>query len=434
MIAVARRAAKARVTAGSAAHRGHMGAAIRIYIFLNLLYLMSMFYRSTNAVIADELRVDLGATPGELSLITGAFFAAFALMQIPVGMLLDRFGPRRVIALMMLLPVGGAILFASAESVAMATAAQAIIGGGCAVGLMGAVVIFARWFPPDRMATMIALYTGLGNIGIVLTATPLALAVAAIGWRGSFALIAVVTAVLVLLAFLVVRDAPPGHAYHARQPESPRQVFAGVREVLSNRRIYSILALAFVSLSVILILRSLWAGPYLAEVHGLDRIEIGNTLTILSIAMLVGNVGFGPLDRLLDTRKWVSLAGAVATASILAVLAALPDLALWQATALLCALGVTSNYVVTLLAHARAMYPDRLVGRTVTLVNFANFGGIAVLQFASGSIVDLFPASAGYDPVDAYRALFAFLAVAVLLGILAYLPVRDFRPSEDRVA
>lgn len=204
--------------------------------------------------------------------------------------------------------------------------------------------------------------------------------------------------------------------------------------MLSNRRIYSILALAFVSLSVILTLHSLWVGPYLAEVQGLDRIEIGNTFTILSIAMLVGSVDFGPVDRLLDTRKWVSLAGAVVTASIFAVLAALPDLALWQATALLCALGVTSNYVVTPLAHARAMYPDRLVGRTVTLVNFANFGGIAVLQFASGSIVDLFPASAVYDPVDAYRALFAFLAVAMLLGILAYLPVRDFRPSADRVA
>ncbi len=393
---------------------------------------MSMFYRSTNAVIADDLAFDLSATPGELSLITGAFFAAFALMQIPVGMLLDRFGPRRVIALMMLLPVGGAILFASAESVAVATAGQAVIGGGCAVGLMGAVVIFARWFPPDRMATMIALYTGLGNIGIVLAATPLALAVAAIGWRGSFALIAIVTAVLVLLAFLVVRDAPPGHAYHTREPETLRQVFAGVREVLSNRRIYSVLALAFVSLSVILILRSLWAGPYLAQVHGLDGIEIGNILTILSVAMLVGNVGFGPLDRLFDSRKRVSLAGAGATAAILAALAAFPDLALWQATVLLCALGVTSNYVVTLLAHARAMYPDRLVGRTVTLVNFANFGGIAVLQFASGGIVDMFPVAEGYDPADAYRALFAFLAVAVLLGILAYLPVRDFRPSEDR--
>ncbi len=268
----------------------------------------------------------------------------------------------------------------------------------------------------------------------MLAATPLALAVAAIGWRGSFALIAVVTAVLVLLAFLVVRDAPPGHAYHTREPETLRQVFAGVREVLSNRRIYSILALAFVSLSVILVLRSLWAGPYLAQVHGLDKIEVGNTLTILSLAMLVGNVAWGPLDRLFDTRKWVSLTGAVATASVLAVLAIVPELALWQATVLLCALGAVSNYVVTLLAHARAMYPDRLVGRTVTLVNFANFGGIAVLQFASGGIVDLFPAAEGYDPADAYRALFAFLAVAVLLGILAYLPVRDFRPSEDRMA
>lgn len=403
--------------------------AVGIFIVLNMLYQMSMFFRSTNAVIAESLRGDFAASSEQLSLITSAYAFAFAIMQLPIGGLLDRFGPRRMTAIMMLLPAVGAIVFASAGSVSMLVAGEVLIGAGCAVSLMGAVVIFTRWFRPGSMATLIALYTGFGNLGFMLSTTPLALMVAGVGWRGSFALMAVLTVVLVLIAFVFVRDAPRGHAYHDRKPESFRQIVGGIREVLSEPQIYLVFALSFPSLSIILAIRMLWAGPYLADVHGLDQIEASKLIFVVTVFMLIGNVLYGPLDRIFNTRKWVVLPGAFATFAILVVLAALPGLGLYTVIALFCGLALVCNYIVTLMAHGCALFPDRLIGRAITMVNFANFSGIAILQVASGYVIGLFPHdAAGGAPEMAYRAMFAFLAGCTLLGAVTYLFARDYKP------
>ena len=417
---------------GFAGGSAEASAAIRVFVSMLLLYFMSQFFRSTNAVVAPDLRADVGVSAADLGVITGAFFLAYAIMQVPSGVLLDRFGARRTLVTLMGVPALGALVFANAHSVWQLVLGQVLMGAGCACGLMAAIVVFARWFAPDRLATFIALFSGLGNAGIILSATPLAAAVALVGWRWSFVGAAAVTVVLVAQVYLLVRDAPPGHPYHTRTPEPLGAIARGVREVLAERQMRPILALAFVSLGLVLTVRALWGGPYLADVYGLGDIERGNVLLLMTVFMLAGNVGFGPLDRLFDSRKRVVIGGAVLTALTLSALAAPPALSLWQATALLCLLGLVCNYVVVLLAHARGLFPDRLVGRAVTLVNFANFTGIATMQFASGLIVGAFPGANGSAAAEGYRALFGFLALLVVLGLLAYCRVRDVRPSSER--
>ncbi len=410
----------------------HRGAAIRVVSSLYVLYLMSMFYRSTNAVLAPVLREEMGIAADQLGLLTGAFYISFAIMQIPTGLFLDRFGPRVTIALMMLMPAAGAIVFSQAESVTGLALGQAIMGAGCAVGLSGAIVIFARWFPPDRIATMIALYSGMGNVGILLSATPLAAAIGEFGWRDSFVFMAAVNALLVGQMYFLVRDAPPDHPYHGEARETLGAIFRGLGEVLARGAIWPMLALAFVSLSMVLTIRALWAGPYLADVFGLDAIARGNMLLVFTIAMLVGNVGFGPLDRLFDRRKPVVLTGAVISAAALIGLALLPGASLFVAMALLCVLGVACNYIVVIFAHGRALFPMRLVGRAVTLVNCINMFGIAVMQVVTGFIIRSFPATGGGAPEIAYRAMFGFLAACLVCGMLVYTRSRDIRPSTER--
>lgn len=421
-------------TAAMARHGGTKGAAVRIFASLYALFLVSMFYRSTNAVLAPVLRDEMGVTADQLGIVTGAFFAAFALAQIPLGLLLDRFGPRVTITGMMLIPAAGSIVFSQAESVAGLIAGQALMGAGCAVGLTGAIVVFARWFPADRTATMIALYTGLGNVGVLLTATPLAAAVAVYGWRDTFVFMAALNVLLVAQMFLLVRDAPPGHPYHDQTRETLGVVIRGLGEVLTTRAIWPMLGLGFCALSMVLTIRALWAGPYLADVYGLDAIGRGNMLLIFTFAMLVGNVGVGPLDRVFNRRKAVVLAGAGITAAVLAVLALAPSLSLWAAMALLCILGIACNYIIVIFAHGRALFPLRLVGRAVTVINGVNIFGIAVLQVASGYVVRSFPATDGAAPEMAYRAMFGMLAVVLLLGMAAYTRSKDIPPSADGAA
>lgn len=410
---------------------GYRGAAARVVSSLFLLFLMSQFYRATNAVLAPVFRDELGLSASQLGVLTGAFYAAFALAQIPVGVFLDRFGPRRTIAVMMLVPALGAFAVARAGDAAGLALGQAIMGAGCAVALSGAMVLFTRWFAPERFATMIALFSGLGNVGILLSATPFAVAVERFGWRPTFDGLAVLNVVLVAQMVFFVRDAPPGQVERTDARETFGAVVRGAGAVAGTRAIWPLLPLAFTSLSMVLVIRALWAGPYLADVYGLDAIERGNVLLLYTIAMLAGNVAIGPLDRVFRSRKRIVFVAAGLTAAALALLAALPRPGLWATIALFCLDGLACNYIIVIYAQARGFFPLHRIGRVVTLINGVNVAGIAILQVASGGIVRAFPAVDGVAPDLAYRAMFGTLAVILCLAILIYSLSED-RPGEAR--
>jgi len=161
----------------------------------------------------------------------------------------------------------------------------------------------------------------IGLLGNLAATTPLAWASQAIGWRSVFGAAVVFTALAAIAVWLVVRDAPPGHPFLARIPESPRQMLQGLVEVLRNPRLRPILALNFCNYACTFTVQGLWGGPFLREVHGLSPIEAGNVLLVAVIAYQIGMLAFGPLDRLLDTRKWIAIGGSLMIISILATLA-----------------------------------------------------------------------------------------------------------------
>ena len=193
---------------------------VRILATLCAAYLVSQFFRSSTAVIAPDLVRDIGFSHESLGLLTGAFFLAFGLTQIPLGIMLARFGPRRTMTGMLGFAVAGALVFATAESPVMLTTGRALMGGGCAAVFMGSVVVCARWFPPDRLATMASIVLAVGGAGNFLSATPLAYAADQIGWRGAFLAMAGLTALIAGMVFLLVRDARPAIPFMG-EPMSP---------------------------------------------------------------------------------------------------------------------------------------------------------------------------------------------------------------------
>lgn len=390
-------------------------------------YVASQFYRSANAVIAPELMAELSISPESMGAITGVFFLTFAVMQIPTGVLLDRFGPRIVMPALLMLAAAGSLVFAAGESEARMAFARGLMGVGCAAGLMGSMVVFARWFPQDRFGTLAALIFSIGGLGNLLATTPLAAASEAIGWRGSFVGMAAITVGMAVLLFAVIRDAPPNHPALSRKPETVRQIFAGLGQVLKEKRLWYISAMQFVGYPVLMTIAALWAGPYLTEAHGLDAIARGNVLLAINVAILVGVMAMGPLDRIFDTRKWIVVSAAVATILVLAVLAALPEPPLWQAIGLLILFGLVGPYQMVLHAHARAIFPEHLVGRGLTVQNTVAIGAVFLMQWASGAIVERF--ADAVDPAYAYRLVFGFLAAATLAALLVYLRIEDAKPS-----
>ena len=390
-------------------------------------YVASQFYRTANAAIAPELMRELSISPESMGAVTGVFFLMFAVMQIPAGVLLDRFGPRRVMSGLLLLAVAGSLVFAVADGAPGLGLGRGLMGAGCAAGLMGSMVVFARWFPQRYFATLAAVIFSVGGIGNLMATTPLALASQAIGWRGAFVGMAAITVGMAAVLFLVLRDAPPGHPVSLRAPESPRQILAGLGQVLRDRRIWYISAMQAVAYPILMTISALWAGPYLDEVYGLDPIQRGNVLLALNVAMILGVLAYGPLDRLFDTRKWVVAAGTAVTIVVLAVLAAVPQWPLWQIIALLVVFMGLGGYQMILHAHTRAILPDHLVGRGLTVQNTAAFVGVFAMQWASGYIIGAFRDAA--DPALPYRVVFAFLGAATLVALLVYLRIEDAPPS-----
>lgn len=404
----------------------HAGPAIVATLCVG--YVASQFYRSANAVIAPDLMAELSISAEAMGVVTGSFFLAFALVQVPCGVLLDRFGPRVVMPALLLSAVAGSLVFSAADGVAGLAAGRVLMGIGCATGLMGSLVVFARWFPVDRFATLSALLFSVGGAGNLLATTPLAAASEAFGWRGAFIGMAVATFGMSVLLYAVVRDAPPGHPALGRTPETPRQILAGLRQVVGMREIWLIGAMQLVAYPTIMTILGLWAGPYLADVHGLDAVARGNVLFVMTVATLAATMVYGPLDRVFDTRKRIVQVGGLLTCAVLLALALLPGLSLVSATILLVAMSVVGGYHMMLHAHARSVLPEHVVGRGLTLQNMAAIGSVFLLQSASGYIVGAVERSGG-SPESAYRLVFGFLAGLLIVALAAYSRIEDARPS-----
>lgn len=398
----------------------------RLRLYLQIItpllaaFILSQFFRTATAVIAPDLAAEMALSPSVLGLVAGAFFVAIGLMQLPVGMLLDRYGPRRVIPALLTIAVGGAFLFSRAEGAAGLIGGQAMIGFGCAGVFVGGLVTMSRWFDQRGFAAVSSMTIGISGVGTMISGTPFALVVEAIGWRESYLILAAATAAMGLWVLALVRDAPPGHSFHERTPETLRQALGGIGEVLREPRIWALIALAFASYAVLISIRGLWGGPYLADIHNLDAVPRGNILLAMSVCLTVGAMMYGVLARWGVTPNTIVTWGAVAVILDLALMAAFPLATPMAAAIFFCVLTLFGTYAVQLIALGRTYFEDRLIGRAITVVNLANFAGASTMQIVPGVIIDAFPPVAGHPPEEAYRTVFGFLAAVLLVALVAY--------------
>lgn len=397
---------------------------------IGVAYVMSQFYRTSNGVIAKDLSREFGLSAEALGVLTGAFFVSFAVAQIPLGMLFDRFGVRRTLPILLTAAVIGALLYGLAGSFTGLLAGRLMMGVGVSGVLVGALFLFGRWVPADRYATWLGRMIALGGIGVLLSTSPLGLIAETIGWRYAFFGAGAITALGALLIYLLVRDAPPGFTARTSAPEGLKESLKGVVEVLRTKHLATVMLMAFASYPVLTSILGLWGAPYLIDIHGLDTISSGNVLLLMAVALIAGNIVFGPLERILDTRKWLVVGCSLMVLVSFLLLALVPQMPLAAAITLVGLISFFSAYNIVITGHGRSLFPDRLAGRGMAMMAIALMGGPAVMQPATGLIMGAFPEVEGVAPSEAYRAMFGFLAGIVLLALLNYLRLPDARPSE----
>jgi predicted MFS family arabinose efflux permease len=392
---------------------------MKVFVTFLAAYVLSQFYRSFLAVIAPELALEMGLDPQALGNLQALWILGFVATQFPVGWALDTIGPRRTVAAQMLIAVAGAALFAVAHSVVQINMAMFLIGAGCGSIYMGAIYVFGRVNAPERFALLCSWLLGLGTAGNLLAASPLAWAAQTVGWRGALLGMAVATAASALSVLLFIPD--PGRiTAHGRIG-----LFSGIGSILKIRSLWPLLPITGISYAVVLAERGLWAGPYFSSVYGLDPVARGNALLAMAAAMSAGAMIYGPLDRMLGTRKWIVAAGAVATASCFAALS-IPGFPVAGAIVVMSLLGGFGMTYGVLMAHGRSFVPDHLLGRGITLLNVLFIGGAGVLQPVSGAIMQ---AMQDGPAADAYAVLHLMFAGLLAAGLLIYLAARDNPPK-----
>jgi MFS family permease len=391
---------------------------------------LSQFFRSSTAVIAPELIRDLDLSSATLGFANGSFFMAVLLGQIPVGLAFDRFGVRRTVAALSLPMAIGAMLHGLADTGSGLAAARFLVGIGSAASYTAGVVMISRWFARPDWSTLISWQFALGQIGLVLAGTPLAAAVAIVGWRFPFVVMGTVALLIGYLFLNIVRDAPPGAEPDDRDAPNEVGALEGIFQVLTTPGTLQVLCLYMVTFASMTTVLVVWAGPYLHDVHNLDTLERGNVILGMALAQTAGVLAVGPLDRLFNTRKWVSVgSGSLALAAMIGL--ALGPLSRSLAVFFLLLLSATTAYGGVLFAQMRSLFPAHLAGRSATITNMAPLLGASVLPTLTGLIPPLFPhQGVGYAPL-AYQAIFAVLACCLAAGLAIYLTARDSKPRQS---
>ena len=399
-----------------------------IFLITSSNFFLSQFYRATNAVIADQLLLDLSLDTQGLGTLSAAFFYAFAVTQIPISMLLDRIGPRFMMTGLSLLGIAGALIFAGADSFGMGLLGRILLGIGMACNLMGTLKLLTAWFKPATFATLTGIVFSIGTVGNMAATVPLAFLVDMVGWRQAFVAIAGVNLLMVLALYVVVRDTPPDQDARSVTilPKSRSSALSGLT-MLFKKRVYWIISLtSFVGYGIYAAFQTLWAGPYLTEVMGLSVMNAGHVILLMNVGAIAGGPIWGWLsDRVLHTRKWVVSGGMVVFIFILLILAMIsPKTTLVILMMLFFSFGFFRSSGALLYVHIKETMPLEMAGTAMTGINFFTMIGPAVFLQGLGVLMQTLYPQSSRGP-EAFTASFTLCAILLFLVSVLYLFTKD---------
>ena len=366
-------------------------------------YYLSFLFRTINATVAGALTAEFGLGAGDLGLLTSVYYLTFAAAQIPIGILLDRYGPGRIQSAVMVAAALGAALFAVSDNFWLLLGGRALIGLGVAASLTAGLKALVLWFPRERVPLLNGLMIMLGALGALTATLPAEFLLVSVGWRGLFELLAIASAGCALVIYLVVPDMP------AAISGAGRPTTSGLKTVYADPRFWRLAPLSATCIGTAWALQGLWAAPWLSDVERLDRSELLRHLLIMAIALSLGALLWGvAVDRL--RRRGVgprALLGLVAMIFIAAQLALilrlpLPSYVPWIVVA---AVGAGTVLSYAILAE---YFPTELAGRANAALNLFHIGGAFVVQYMTGLVVQLWAPTDGHYPEIAYQTAFAF--------------------------
>ena len=395
---------------------------LRVFIPFALGYFLSYLLRVVNAVIAPDLVRELGLTAADLGLLTSANFLAFGAAQLPIGILLDRVGPRRTESAMLLFAALGAFIFATAGSAPGLIAGRALIGLGTAACLMAAFKAYVMWFPGERLPLINGLQMTAGGIGAITGTVPVEFALDYTTWRGVFVALGVLALAFSAAIYFVV----PKRRVAGDGPGGFKAQLAGVGRVFTSPAFWRIAPMTVASQAMFLATQSLWSGPWLTDVAGYDRDAAANGLLMIAISMVAGFLGLGTIAERLG-RLGVRTARVAFAGMTLFAVAQVPLAAGWTGAVLPCWMlfGFFGTTGILSYAALPRLFPAELAGRVITGLNVLTFAGAFAVQWGIGAIINLYPhpPGGGYA-AEGYQVAFSIMVAVQAAALLWFLAFR----------
>ena len=388
-------------------------------------YFLSYLFRSTNAIIAPQLISEIGIDASDLGLLTAMYFLTFSLFQLPLGILLDRYGPRLVQSFLLLFAGVGAVLFANGETIETLAIGRGLIGLGVAGCLMASLKAATLWFDERHWPTINGAFLMIGGLGAVAATTPLELALKYTDWRMIFMVLSGLTMFVALLIFFVVPERQKSNS----MPALKIQIME-LSIIYKSWEFWRCAPMIVTSLATNMAIQGLWAGPWLKDVAGFERDLVANYLMILALSMALGSLITGILASWLE-RFNISLLKFFGISMLLfmgfqtVITLGINPTSVWPWVGF----GFLANTAMVVYAHLTRHFSPELSGRVITGVNVFVFGGVFLIQYLMGKVISLFPINnQGEYPPDAYFAAFGAVLVLQIITFIWFIsPIK--RPT-----
>ncbi len=391
----------------------------RLYFPLALGYAISYFYRNANAIIEGNLVRELGLGPADLGLVTSVYFISFAAFQLPLGVLLDRYGPRRTESILLLFAALGAVLFARAESLSGLIVGRLLIGLGVSACLMAAFKAYVLWFSSDRLAMINGLQMVAGGLGALGATIPLQNALSYTDWRGVFMGLAVITVIASICLWVFL---PEKERTDEKLPSLKLQL-KEMGQVFRSRIFWGIAPLAAISQGANMAIHGLWMKPWLRDVTGLSADNAAQLLFAMTLAFIGGFLTLGLIAEKLTQIYDIGLISisVIGMTLFLFVQGTMIYGGLGSPLILVILLGFFGTASILVYAGYAQIFPKNLSGRVSTMQNLLVFMGAFILQWGFGAIIEQWPATvSGYDPAS-YQAAIGVLVLLQAAGLIWYL-------------
>lgn len=390
-----------------------------IFSVLACIYFFVYFHRTSPAVMADEFMREFAVSALAVGILSSAYFYPYAILQIPVGVLSDLKGAKWTVMSFTSIAFFGVLTLVFATNYEMAVFSRLLIGIGVAGVYVPTIKIISVWFRENEFATATGILFAIGNLGAILSAYPLALAVELFGWRLPFAFVAIITLILIFLCFKIVKDAPGDFKEEKIKRED-------VYLIVGNLSLWLIAISAMLRYGIVMGFQGLWGGPYLIDVYGLSKATAGTILMLVGVGTIFGAVLFGRISDLIGFRKTILAFGGIgSTITLLPLVISTSTLNVTSICLISFSIGFFSSTGPVAYAIVKELFPLRMTGLSMSVLNAFPFLGAALFQTIMGYLMDSVGKINSAYPAEAYRLSFEFCLFASIASVICVLFVKE---------